>query len=246
MSRPGLPGYNVRVRTGEHRHTSVPEQEEGDSRWAEQLIERLDAPMGALGVLFALLVLVETISQPEGGAATVVSAASWVLWAVFALEFVVRAFGAPSPGTFLRRNWWQLIFLALPFLRFLRFLRALRTLRRTARVGRVISSMVRSGRSAGRRLTNRIGWIAIATACVIVGGSQIVYEVEGRRTYGDALYVVAMATVAGEPAGGKGWLRVLDVVLAAYSVIVFAALAGAIGSFLLERGREDREMALRD
>ena len=210
-------------------------------QWADQLIDRLDAPMGALGVLFALLVLVETVSQPSGGAATAIAILSWILWAVFVLEFVVRAVAAPSTGAFLRRNWWQVIFLALPFLRFLRFLRALRTIRRTARVGRVISSMVRTGRSAGRRLTNRIGWVAIVTACVIVGGSQIVYEIEGRRSYGDALYAVAMATIAGEPLGGDGWSRVLDVVLATYSVIVFAALAGSIGSFLLERGREERE-----
>lgn len=212
------------------------------NRWAEQLIERLDAPMGALGVLFALLVLVETVSQPTGAAATGLAIASWALWSVFVLEFVVRALGAPSTGTFLRRNWWQVIFLALPFLRFLRFLRALRAIRRTARVGRVISSMVRTGRSAGRRLTNRIGWVAIVTACVIVGGSQIVYEVGERATYGDALYVVAMATVAGEPVGGVGWMRVLDVVLATYSVVVFATLAGSIGGFLLERGREERDL----
>lgn len=197
--------------------------------------------MGALGVLFALLVLVETVSRPTGAAATAISVASWLLWGVFVAEFVVRAMAAPSTTTFFRRNWWQVIFLALPFLRFLRFLRALRTIRRTARVGRVISSMVRTGRSARRKLTNRLGWVAIVTACVIVGGSQIVYEVDGDLPYGDALYLVAMATIAGQPIGGQGWARVLDVVFATYSVVVFAALAGSIGSFLLERGREEQD-----
>jgi voltage-gated potassium channel len=213
-----------------------------DDDWSDRLLERLDAPMGALGVLFALLVLVETLSRPTGPAARGLAIASWILWAIFVLEFVVRAVDAPSTSAFLRRNWWQLIFLALPFLRFVRFLRALRTLRRTARVGRVISSMVRTGRSAGRRLTNRIGWLAIVTACVIVGGSQVVYELDGRREYGDALYAVAMATIAGAPLGSRGWLRLLDVMLATYSVVIFAAVAGSIGSFLLERGREEREI----
>lgn len=222
--------------------TSTAEPQDSE-RWTEQLIERFDAPMGALGVLFALLVLVETVSNPSGSAATYVSALSWALWGVFALEFVVRAAGAPSTSAFLRRNWWQLIFLALPFLRFLRFIRALRSLRRTARVGRVISSMVRTTRSAGRRLANRIGWVAVTTACVIVGASQVVYELGAHASYGDALYVVAMATIAGEPLGGVGWVRAIDLVLTTYSVVVFAALAGSIGSFLLERGREEEEVA---
>lgn len=208
-------------------------------RWAEQVIDRLDAPMGALGILFGLLVLVETLSRPTGAVAFGFAVASWLLWAVFALEFVGRAVVAPSTSAFLRRNWWQLIFLALPFLRFLRFLRALRTIRRGARMGRVVSSMVRTSRSAGRRLTNRIGWVAIVTACVIVGGSQIVFEVSGSASYADALYAVAMATIAGEPIGEDGWMRVMDVILATYSVVIFAAVAGTIGSFLLERGREE-------
>lgn len=212
-----------------------------DVTWAEHLLERLDAPMGALGVLFALLVLVETLSDATGTAADVLSVLSWILWTIFLVEFVIRAVGAPSTGTFLRRNWWQLIFLALPFLRFLRFLRALRAIRRAARVGRVISSMVRTGRSAGRRLTNRLGWLAVLTACVIVGASQIVFEVDRARGYDQALHAVALSTISGEPLGATGWLRVLDVLLAAYSVIIFAALAGSIGSFLLERDRQERE-----
>ena len=192
--------------------------------------------MGALGVLFGLVVLVETVSRPTGSSAVALTALGWVLWAVFAAEFVARAVVAPSSSAFLKRNWWQLIFLALPFLRFLRFLRALRSLRRASRTGRVISSMLRTTRSAGRRLTSRIGWVAVVTACVIVGGSQIVFEIGGADTYADAAHVVAMATVAGQPMGRGGWMKLLDVVFATYSVIVFAALAGAIGAFLLERG----------
>ena len=204
-------------------------------RWAEELLERLDGPMGALGVLFALLVLVETVSQPTGPAATAVIVTSWVLWAIFAAEFAARVVVAPSTSAFLRKNWWQVLFLVLPFVRFLRFLRAVR---RTSRLGRVVSSVVRSGRGAARRLTSRIGWLAIGTASVIVGGSQVVFELGGAATYGDALYLVALAAVVGEPMGQPGVMKFLDVVFAIFSVVVFATLAGSIGSFILERGRE--------
>ena len=220
------------------------EPEDRGELTAEELLARLDAPMGALGVLFALLVLVETLSKPTGAVAVGLTAFSWLLWAVFALEFVVRAIAAPSAAQFLRRNWWQVIFLVLPFLRFLRFLRALRALRRGARLGRVVSSMVRTTRTAARRLSNRIAWVGISTACVIVGASQIVFELSPSLTYADALYGVAMATIAGQPLGQQGWLRVLDVLLAVYSVGVFAALAGTIGTFLLERHRELPQIAV--
>lgn len=212
---------------------SRPEEHHG---WADDVLARLDAPMGGLGVLFALLVLVDTVSRPTGAAGTAMTTASWALWGVFALEFAARAVAAPSRSTFLRRNWWQLIFLVLPFLRFLRFLRALRTLRRAARAGRVVSSMIRTTRGAGARLSGRLGWLVILTLCVIVGASQIVFELGGVTPYSEALYLVAMATIAGESMQQDGWLKILDVVFATYSVVVLAAVAGSFGSYLLERG----------
>ncbi len=44
-----------------------------------------------------------------------------------------------------------------------------------------------------------------------------------------------MATVTGEPTTVAGVGRLLDVVLAGYSVVVFATLAGIVGAFLIER-----------
>jgi voltage-gated potassium channel len=87
-------------------------------RLSEQIADRLDKPMTALGVLFLLLVLAETATDPQGVLATTYTVASWGIWPAFVAEFALRAFVAPSPARFWRRNWWQLIFLALPFLRF--------------------------------------------------------------------------------------------------------------------------------
>lgn len=76
----------------------------------------------------------------------VLRGASWAVWVVFVGEFAFRLYLAPCRAVFLRRNWWQLIFLAVPFLRFLRLFWVLRT----ARVGRLLSAAVRGSRSAGR------------------------------------------------------------------------------------------------
>ena len=151
QNRPVRPGHLPPVTAPSPTDPAVIERE----RWSERLLERLDAPMGALGVLFARLVIGETVSQPTGAVAVGFTVVSWVLWLVFALEFVVRAVAAPSTTTFLRRNWWQLIFLALPFLRFLRFLGALRSIRRGARV-RTCRCHRCSGRAGAPAANSRI------------------------------------------------------------------------------------------
>ena len=198
--------------------------------------------MTGAGVIFLLLVTAETITDPQGGVGTAFTWLGWVLWVLFVGEFLLRLVIAPSTTQFLRRNWWQVIFLAVPALRFLRGLRALRA----ARLGRVVSSAVRSGRSAGRRLSSRVLAIGTVTTIVVLAASQILYEIEDYGTYGDALYATALATVVGEPLFAPGPLgRIVELLLLCYSVAVFATLAGSMGAFILERRDDDREAAAR-
>ncbi len=205
-------------------------------RIAGEIAERMDGPTALLGVIFLLVVLVESISQPEGVIGTVFEAAGWILWLFFVAEFIVRWTVAPDSWLFLRRHWWELIFLVLPFLRFARILARLRL----ARTGRVVSSAVRSTRTAGAELSTRLGWLAALTAIVILAASQVLYELGSYTSYGIALYDAALATISGEPTGRDHTAaQVLDVVLALYSVVVFASLAGALGAFFLKR-REDK------
>ncbi len=134
-----------------------------------------------------------------------------------------------------------MLFLALPFLRFARAL----TLLRAARVGGVLSAAVRGSRSAGRLLTGRIGWLAAVTVVVVLAVSQLLYVVGAYATYGTALHDAALATVTGEPLAAAGGLaRTPEVVLAVYSVAVFATLAGALGAYFLgDRSAADRRDA---
>jgi len=204
-------------------------------RWAQALAARLDAPMAALGLIFLLVVLGQTLAS---GAALqgALAVAGWLLWAVFVAEFVLRLYVSADRTVFWRRNWWQVLFLVVPFLRFLRLVAVLRV----ARAGRVLSSAVRSSRSAGRLATNRLSWLAAVTVIVVLTTSQLLYALDGYASYGEALHAAALATITGEPLGRAAALpRVLDVVLAVYSVGVFATLAGALGAFFLE-GRAKR------
>jgi len=211
------------------RLTSRPRSER--ERFAEQLLNRLTPVMSALGVLFLLLVLGERAARPGSGLSTAFTVAGWLLWAVFVTEFLARLVVAPDTAGFLRRHGWQVLFLALPFLRVLRLVRAVRVLR----AGRLLSGAVRGSRSAGRALGSRLGWLAVSSAILVLAVSQLLLELGSYQRYGDALHDTALAAISGEPLGRPDTLaRIVEVLLAGYSVVVFATLAGTVGAYFLQ------------
>ena len=205
----------------------------------EGLARRLDGPMSVLGIFFLLVVLGQSLAQ-ERWLVTTLTVVGWLCWAVFVAEFVFRAVRARNRRRFWARNWWQVLFLALPFLRFARAL----TLLRAARVGGVLSAAVRGSRSAGRLLSSRIAWLAAVTGVIVLASSQLLYVLGAYDSYGAALHESALATVTGQPlTADAAFARVLEVVLAVYSVAVFATLAGALGAYFLEHGRTAQQNA---
>src|SRR5699024_6964926 len=191
-------------------------------------------PMGVLGIIFLLVVLAQFLVTDSTGQ-TVVAVINWIFWSIFVAEFLLRAYVARFQASFWRKNWWQIIFLVLPFLRFFRALRALRIVR-VARFGRVLSAGVRGSRSAEKLLSNRVAWLLAVTAIVILAASQLLYLFADYPSYLDALYEAALATVTGSGfSADTVFARILHVVLAIFSVVVFATLAGTIGAFFLRR-----------
>ena len=215
-----------------------------DLSTAEALAARLDRPMSVLGLLFLLVVLAQVLAT-DPVVVRPLLVVSWVLWAVFVAEFGLRAWVAADQRRFWARNWWQLLFLAVPFLRFARALTLLRVTR-AARVGSVLSAAIRSSRSGARLLSGRVTWLALVTGVVILASSQLLYVLGAYDSYGDALHQAAMSTVTGASLDATGTFpRLLEVVLAVYSVVVFATLAGALGAyFLQQQGRRDEQAAV--
>ncbi|WP_246020932.1 hypothetical protein [Arthrobacter echini] len=202
---------------------------------AEVLAARLDKPMGILGIIFLFVVLGQLLATSPG-VTTTFTVLGWVFWAVFVAEFLLRAYVARFSGAFWKRNWWQVVFLLVPFLRFFRALQALRFIRfaRLARFGGIISAGVRGSRSAGRLLSSRIGWLIAVTAVVILASSQLLYATGVYDSYADSLFESAMATITGAGlTSSTTFARILQVLLAVYSVAVFATLAGSLGAFFL-------------
>ena len=207
-------------------------------RAAEALAARLDRPMGFLGIVFLFVVLGQVlITEPRWSSAFAV--AGWVFWGLFVAEFLLRAYIAGFQAEFWRRNWWQVVFLLIPFLRFFRALQALRLIRlarlgRLARVGGILSAGVRGSRSAKRLLSSRLGWLGAITAVVILAASQMLFAAGSHSDYSTALYEAALATITGNGISTLDpFSRILQVILAIYSVVVFATLAGSLGAYFL-------------
>lgn len=210
-------------------------------KWADEILDRLAPVMGVLGIVFVLLVLGEQLARP-GLLSMVLAVLSWLLWAVFATEFVARLVVAPSTKAFLRRNWWQVIFLVLPFLRLLRLLRVARL----TRSGRVLAGAVRGSRSAQQVLSSRLAGLGSVVAITVLGSSQLLYQFSDYPRYADALHSAALGAVTGEPLGKTdGFAQVTEVILAVFSVVVFGALAGLLGSFFIENRDHQKEAAER-
>lgn len=221
--------------------STTTEEERHGFLHAEDIAARLDKPMGVLGIIFLFVVLGQLLATEPRlvGTFTVLG---WVFWAVFVSEFLLRAYIARFSGAFWAKNWWQVVFLLVPFLRFFRALQALRVVRiaRVARFGGILSAGVRGSRSAGRLLSSRIGWLAAVTAVVILASSQLLYATGTYDAYADALFEAAMGTITGSGLTvTTGFARILQVLLAVYSVAVFATLAGSLGAFFL-RGADPR------
>jgi voltage-gated potassium channel len=80
-----------------------------------------------------------------------------------------------------------------------------------------------------------VGWLAVVSAITVLGSSQLLFEFGTFDNYGDALHAAALATITGEPINRPdAFARTLEVVLATYSVIVFATLAATLGAYFLE------------
>lgn len=202
----------------------------------ELIADRLDGLLSFLGILFVLVVVGDTLVGDETPWSHVFSIAGWVIWAAFAAEFLVRLLLAPSRRDFLRRNWWQALFLVLPFLRFFRLVAAARL----GRAGRVVSSAVRGGRTAAGRLRSRLAWLIAVTILVVLASAQLLFEFADFERFTDALHAAAMGAITGQPTRSDGGIaQIVEVGLALYSVVVFAAVAGMLSVFLLRKDEED-------
>ena len=204
-----------------------------------------EVPLFILSALWLALLVVEIAR----GLGPVLSRASYVIWGIFVLQFLLELLIAPSRLVFLRKQWLTILSLLLPPLRLLRVARVARVLHgaraaRGLRLLRVVTTANRGMRALAASMSRRgAGYVAAITLVVLLAGAagMLAFEQEISGTpitsYGTALWWTAMVlTTMGSdywPQSAEG--RLLCLGLSLYAFAAFGYLTAALASFFVDR-----------
>jgi len=223
-----------------------------DERWEllQQIDELADKPLTALSFVWLILLIFELTT----GLHPLLQTLTYIIWALFVLDFFLGVVIAPHKKAYLRRHWLTAVSLLLPALRVLRVFRAFRLLRaargvRSITMVRLVTSLNRGMRAIRNTLGRRgAGYVAALSLIIIFAGAAGIYYFEGPpasqatpdgpglQSYADALWftIMLMTTLGSEywPTTAEG--RFLTVLISLYALGVFGYLAGTIASYFVE------------
>lgn len=228
-----------------------------EQRW--ELLARIDALIDRPLVVLAFAWLVLLIVDLTMGLNRSLEIATFVLWGLFVLDFVLEFVIAPRKGEYLRRNWLVAIALILPAVRVLAVLRVLRGLQglrvvRSVVVLRVVTSLNRGMAAVSAVLGHRgIGFVIALSVLVMFAGAAGIQLLESPaalraagysqqsstgttiHSFGDALWWTAMMlTTMGTDYWPKTTAgRILAWLLALYAFAIFGYITAAVASFLI-------------
>jgi voltage-gated potassium channel len=163
---------------------------------------------------------------------------SWIVWAAFAGDFLVRLLLASNRATFLRKNWLDIPVIALPLLRPLRLLRLVTLLRFLDR--RATSGL------RGKVLAYVIG----GSTLLALVGSLAVLDAERQSStgniqdFGDAMWwaVTTMKPVGyGDKYPTTVTGRLVAVCMMVGGIAILGTVTAAVASWLVERVQEAAE-----
>lgn len=218
-------------------------------RWRllRQIHDIFDKPLIVLSFIWVLLVIYDFLH----GLNRSLTILSYVIWAVFILNFLIEIIVAPEKIRYLRHHWLTAISLLLPALRIFSIFRIFRLLRaaqavRSISLLRLLTSLNRSLRAVRRTLyRRRLIYVISATLVVIFSGAAGMAYFEspaalyqagitgaGLPGYTDALWWTAMImTTMGSdywPRTAEG--RILTFLLALYAFAIFGFITATIAS----------------
>ncbi|MGW7818081.1 potassium channel family protein [Streptomyces puniciscabiei] len=209
------------------------DEQSAQARW-ERHTQR---PLLALAVAFAVAYAVPIVDNPASRSLTFVcTGTEWVVWAAFAVDYLMRLALAPRRREFVRTHWMDLCAVVLPLLQPLRLLRMVSTLLLVGRRARMASQI---------RLTTYVGGAVIG---LLMFGSLAVLSVErdspngNIRTLGDAVWwsFTTMTTVGyGDHAPTTGLGRMIAVGLMLSGIALLGVVTANIAAWFIARFEKD-------
>jgi len=219
----------------------------------DRFCEIVDLPLTILALVWLPVLIIPLVMTLSPDVAETFDVVDYLVWAVFAAEYLIRLYLAPARWRFVTHHLIDLAVVALPLLRPLRALRLLRLLN-LVRAGVVLANALRRVRSI---LTHRglhlvlLAVIGIIGICSVL---ELVFEQHAPganiRNFGDALWwaIVTVTTVGyGDAypvtAGGRG----VAVVLMLVGIGLIGTLTASVASYFVEEqaGREKAELSRR-
>ncbi|HEX5598882.1 MAG TPA: hypothetical protein VFX61_23120 [Micromonosporaceae bacterium] len=217
----------------------------GDGDFRSRLarfVERIDPFMAWLGVAFALLVGFQLTVRVRHSLSLWLDITTWLIWAVFVVDYFIKLWLAPAKGQFVRRHWLEALGLVLPALRVFSFFRVA-SFGRALPATRVLASSHRGARTARRVLRSRLGYLSALAIIVMIAVAELGYLFESRwtlPTFPDALVWAGMVVIGMQsdpvPATRPG--QVVMLFGFAAGLVLIATLAGSLAAFLFEGLRE--------
>ena len=166
----------------------------------DKFSEAVEVPLMVITILWLPVLILPLVHPVHGSVAETLAVIDYMVWALFALEYVIKLYLAPNRWRFVRTHILDLLIVAVPFFRPLRVGR----LARLARLGRV---GVVAGRAIGRGksvMTHKgLHFVLLTVGIIIVACAALVTVAERNapgsniHDFGQGLWwaVVTVATV---------------------------------------------------
>ncbi|WP_090066146.1 potassium channel family protein [Lentzea flaviverrucosa] len=206
----------------------------------ERWERKVEWPLTALAVVF-LAAYAWQVLDDHGAMHFVLEIVLWLVWGVFAADFVTRMTLAQNKAKFLKTHIFDLLAVVLPMVRQLRVLR-------------LITVITLLNKKFQHKIRQRVSiYVAGVTVIVVFCASLAVLDAERHAenasitTFGDALWwtLTTMSTVGyGDryPVTGEG--RLVAGLLMVGGIALLGVITGTIASWLVEklRGVEEAEL----
>lgn len=229
---------------------------DGAPAWRQEAFDRFSAtvelPMLVLTLVMVPILIVPFVVHLAPGLASVLLSIDYFIWAIFAIEYIVRLVLAPRRRHFFVHNLPDLVVVAVPMLRPLRLVRSVRLLR-FLRLGRLAALAGQGTHKSKRSLhVQGLNYVLIVTGFLVLVTSLVVYDLERQapgstiKSWPDGLWW-ALSTVTTVGYGDKVPVtaggRAVAVVLMLGGIALLGVITAAIAATFVAHSQGERAEA---